>query len=108
MPAVDYAAAWSELARLIASKPHHGSKDLLAEMTTIAASHEVAEDLMQRALRLQGGSYTIQLVPETGAKVEGGSSAPEMPSGPGSSHGNEKESHDEYEQRSDPPEPVQV
>jgi hypothetical protein len=63
-------------------------------MTTIAARHEIPEDLMQRALRLQGGSYTIQLVPEPGANVEGGSSASAVPADPGPSRG--ERSHDEH------------
>lgn len=95
MPAVDWAASWNELARFIGEKPHHGSKDLQAEMTRIAADHEVPEDLMQRALRLLGGSYTIQLVPESGVDDGDGSPVPAMPADPGPSH-DQKGDHDEH------------
>lgn len=38
MALVDYERAWHELATRIAEKPHHGSRDLLAEMSRITAS----------------------------------------------------------------------
>lgn len=93
MPAVDWAAAWMELARKIAEKPHHGTNDLLAEMTKISANHEVPEDLMQRALRLQGGSFSIHLVPEPGADADDGSPVAAMPLDPRPSH-DQKGDHD--------------
>lgn len=94
MPAVDYAAAWHELIRRLGEKPHWGTRDLHALMAETAANHEVPEELMQRALRLHGGSYSIHLVPEPRADGEGGSPAPHMPEDPGSSHG--ERSHDEH------------
>lgn len=95
MPTVDYAAAWMELIRFVDTKPHHGSRDLHAEMARIAADHEVSEDLLQRALRLHGGSLTLRTVPEPGADDEGRSPASAMPPDPGPS--TDQRSHDERE-----------
>lgn len=94
MPAVDWAAAWLELAERLEEKPHWGTDQLYALLGQIPARHVVPEDLMQRALRLHGGSYTIQLIPEPGANLGSGSPATEMQLDPGPSH-DRKGDHDE-------------
>jgi hypothetical protein len=48
----DAARAWVELGAYIASKPNHGRQDLLSECARIAERNMVAEDDMDRALRL--------------------------------------------------------
>jgi hypothetical protein len=67
MAHVDYESAWVELMAYVASKTGHGRDDLLTEMAQIAKRHHVREDLLQQALRLYGGSLTIQTIPETDA-----------------------------------------
>ena len=72
-----------------------GDDQLYALLGQIPADHVVPEDLMQRALRLQGGSYTIQLIPEPGATLTGGSPVAEMQPDPGASP-DRKGDHDEH------------
>jgi hypothetical protein len=93
VPAVDWAAAWMDLTRRLGEKPHWGTDQLYALLGQVPADHEVPEDLMQRALRLNGGSYTIQLIPEPGANLSDGSPVAEMQPEPGSSH-DRKGDHD--------------
>lgn len=43
MPVVDYERAWLDLKRVVASKPSHGKKDLLDEITRIEIECAVPE-----------------------------------------------------------------
>lgn len=51
---VDYEAAWTELAELIASKTQHGREQTLTAMAQIAANHRVPAGELSRLLRLYG------------------------------------------------------
>jgi hypothetical protein len=51
---VDYEQAWIRLGELIASKPHHGSKDLTLAMAEIASECRIPGGTLSRLLRLYG------------------------------------------------------
>lgn len=52
--AVDYGAAWEDLAAYVAERPHHGSRDLALEMTRLMAVHAFQEDALPRTFRVYG------------------------------------------------------
>lgn len=72
----DYEAAWADLAEAVQESPGGwGVRNLLAEMSRIAARHRVTETQVEQVLRLYGGRVAIVMsTPAEGANGSGGTS----------------------------------
>lgn len=62
---VDAERVLLELKGYVASKSHHGQRDLLAEIARLEVSNQLAEGLPERALRLYGASFQKDLIRPT-------------------------------------------
>ena len=71
MAVVDYEQAWVRLGELIASKPHHGSKDLALDMQRIAAECRAPEGSIPMLLRLYGVEVQMGLRAEPDEEPDG-------------------------------------
>jgi hypothetical protein len=67
---IDYAAAWTELAAWVAEEPNRGRQATLVKMAELSAEHTVAEDDLERALRLAAPRMTDLLFNRVGQLVD--------------------------------------
>lgn len=86
MALCDAEAVLADLKRVIAAKPHHGSRDLAVALVELEAKHHLAEGPIERALRVYGVRLSEDL--RAAARDEqvndnGGSSADAVPAHPG-------------------------
>ena len=73
---VDYEAAWHDLAATVEARPSGwGTRNLLAEMTRIAAKHRVSEGLYERFARLFGVEAVARLINQ-GDRASGAGGTP--------------------------------